>query len=288
MSSTPAKEKLRDRSHWLLAILLLLQLLAMSITARRPDGGQSVVGNWVMTIFAPIAKVGDAALSKVTGSITGWSEMRRAASENVSLREQVEQLTVELNEKREKAAQFDTLRTQLGIPAATAYQRIAANVISRDTSLWFKRLTIDRGALDGVKKNMPIVTATGIVGRVINVGANFAQVQLITDSSAGVGVMIQSSRLAGELKGMNNTRCEIKYIPANEEVGEGEMVVTTGLDRIYPKGLVVGVTEKVENDPAAPWKRIAVKPTAQVERVENVFVLLIEAKDITVETNIKQ
>src|SRR5262249_39161468 len=159
------------------------------------------------------------------------------------------------------------------------YRHVAANVISRDTSLWSKRLMIDRGSLDGVKKNMPVVTAMGIVGRVINVGANFAQVQLITDSNAGVGVLIQSSRLSGELKGMNNSYCEIKYVPANEEVADGEIVVTTGLDRIYPKGLVVGTTEKVEDDPSAPWKRIAVKPAAQVDRVENVFVLLIEAKD---------
>jgi rod shape-determining protein MreC len=288
MSSTPVKERSRDRSHWWLALLLLAQLVLMSFTAKRPGNGQAIGSNWVMAIFTPIAKVGDAVLSKVSGGVTGIGEMRRAASENVSLKEQVEQLTAQLNETREKAAQYDALRAQLGLPSSTPYQHIAANVISRDTSLWFKRLTIDRGTLDGVKKNMPIVTATGIVGRVVNVGVNFAQVQLITDNSAGVGVMLQSSRLSGELKGLNNNRCEIKYVPANEEVNEGEVVVTTGLDRIYPKGLVVGFTEKVENDPSAPWKRIAVKPAAQVDRVENVFVLLVEPKDIAIETNIKQ
>src|SRR5262245_47243219 len=128
MSSNPVKEKLRDRSHWLLAVVLLAQLLLMSFTAKKPDGGQTIGSNWVMTIFAPIAKVGDVVLSKITGSVTGIVEMRRATSENVSLKEQVEQLTAELNETREKAAQYDVLRAQLGLPSAASYKRVAANV----------------------------------------------------------------------------------------------------------------------------------------------------------------
>src|SRR5262249_26884848 len=139
MSSSPVKEKLKDRSHWVLAILLLGQLLLMSFTARKPEGNQSIGGNWVMNVFAPVVKVGDAVLSKITGSVTGFADMRRAHTENETLKEQVEQLTTELNETREKAARYDNLRTQLGLPSAVPYQHVAANVISRDTSLWFKR-----------------------------------------------------------------------------------------------------------------------------------------------------
>jgi rod shape-determining protein MreC len=100
-------------------------------------------------------------------------------------------------------------------------------------------------------------------------------------------VMIQRTRTPGELKGLNNARCEIKNIPANEEIQEGDIVITTGLDRIYPKGLVVGVAERVENDPSGPWKKIIVNPAAAVDRVENVLVLLVEARDLKIEETTK-
>lgn len=275
------------KSHWLLAALLASQLLLMSLTARNPKNEQTVFRTWVMSVFSPIVSVGDAVLSKVTGSFTGLSELRHAKTENEDLKQKVEQLTIELNETRKKAKEYEVAQTVYGMPTTPQYRQLAANVIARDTSLWFKRLTIDRGTLDGIKRDMPVVTATGIVGRVISVGPNFSQVQVITDANAGVGVMIQRTRAPGELKGLNNARCEIKNISANEELQEGEMIVTTGLDRIYPKGLVVGTVERVENDASGPWKKIIVNPTAQVDRVENVLVLLIEAKDLKIEEPIK-
>jgi rod shape-determining protein MreC len=275
------------KSHWLLAALLVSQLLLMSLTARNPKNEQSVFRTWVMTVFSPIVRVGDAVLSKVTGGFSGLSDLRYAKAENDDLKQKVEQLTIELNETREKAKEYDVARTVYGLPPTPQYRQLAATVIARDTSLWFKRLTIDRGTLDGIKRDMPVVTSTGIVGRVISVGPNFAQVQVITDANAGVGVMIQRTRAPGELKGLNNARCEIKNISANEELQEGELIVTTGLDRIYPKGLTVGTVERVENDASGPWKKIIVNPTAQVDRVENVLVLLIEAKDLKIEEAIK-
>jgi rod shape-determining protein MreC len=283
MSANPIKRK----THWLLAVLLLSQLVLMSVSARHPNKEQSMFNTWMMTVFSPVVRVGNSVLSTVTGGFTGLGELRRAKVENEDLKNRLEQMTVELSETREKAAQFEVLRNTYGLPANLQYRQIAANVIARDTTLWFKRLTIDRGTLDGVKRDMPVVTTAGIVGRIINVGPNYAQVQVITDSNAGVGVMIQRTRAMGVLKGLNSARCEIKNIPANEEVQEGEIVVTTGLDRIYPKGLVVGTTERVENDPSAPWKKIVLNPAAQVDRVENILVLLVEAKDLKIEETIK-
>jgi rod shape-determining protein MreC len=277
----------QKKTHWQLAALLVAQLLFMTLSARHPEKEQSILRVWVMSVFSPVVKVSDAVISKVTGSFTGLSDLRRAKTENEDLKQRVEQLTIELNETREKAKESEVMRTIYGLPAAAQYSQIAANVIARDTSLWFKRLTIDRGTLDGIKRDMPVVTSTGIVGRIINVGPNFAQVQIITDANAGVGVMIQRTRVPGELKGLNKARCEIKNMPATEEIQEGDVVMTTGLDRIYPKGLIVGAVESVENDASGPWKKIIVNPVAPVDRIENVLVLLIEAKDLKIEETIK-
>lgn len=282
MSANTAKQK----APWVLAALLLSQVVLMSTNARQPGSEQSILRTWIMTGFSPVVSGIGGVFSSVKGGIAGYVDLRRAREENGELREKAQQLTDEVNRLRERAAQLDLIRTQLALPARPPYRELAANVTARDVSLWFRRLTIDRGVLDGVKLNMP-VAAGGIVGRVISVGPNWAMVQVITDRQAGVGGMLQTSRAMGEVRGLDSARCEIKSISSSENVQEGESIVTTGLDRIYPKGLLVGTVERIEEDPNAPWHRIIVKPAAPIDRVEHVLVLLVEQKDLKIEETVK-
>ncbi|HXG66211.1 MAG TPA: rod shape-determining protein MreC [Blastocatellia bacterium] len=277
MSANPAQSK----SSWLLAVLLLSQVIMMSYFAKKPDG-DSQLGNYTMSVLAFVARGADWVLSGVTGTVGSYVDLRGARQENIELKERIEQLTAERNEALERAAELDLLRSQLALPERPKYRQVAANVISRDPSLWFRRLVIDRGSLDGVKKNMPVVTGLGIVGRVIAVGPNHSVVQAITDKHAGVGGMLQRSRAMGEVRGMDNALCELQSIRTTEKVEVGDVVVTTGLDRIYPKGLVIGAVERIENDPNAPWHKIIVNPAARIDRVEQVLVLLVEQKDLEV------
>ena len=270
----------QQRAPWILAALLLTQVVLMSTNARDPDSEQSVLRTWMVTAFAPIVRVGDSVLSTVKGAGSSYIDVRHAREENIDLREKVDQLTAERNAALERAAELELLRTQLALPTRPAYRELAANVISRDTSLWFRRLTIDRGSLNGVKRDMPVATTGGIVGRVISVGPTFAMVQVITDKHAGVGAMLQTSRAMGEIRGLDNNRCELKNISSTEKVEVGESIVTTGLDRIYPKGLLVGTVESLEADPSAARHIIIVKPSAPVDRAEHVLVLLVEPKDL--------
>ena len=272
----------------MLATLLLGQVVLMSAYARNRESEQSVLRTWLMAGLTPVANAASKALSSVTGTVGSYTDLRGVRQENAALREQLDEVTQQRNELAEKASQFDKLQAELGLPPRPPYKTVAANVISRDVSVWFKRLTIDRGTLDGVSRNMPVATATGIIGRVISVGPNYAQVQVITDVNAGVGVMLQGSRTAGELKGLGTSpRCELRNIPSSEEVPVGESVVTTGLDRIYPKGLMVGTIERVEDNPNAPWHNLIVRPSAPVDHAEHVLVLLIEQKDLKMEDKIK-
>jgi rod shape-determining protein MreC len=253
----------------------------MSAYARDPDSEQSVLRTWVMAAFVPIAGAANSVVSSITGTVGSYTDLRGAREENVQLKERIEVLTKELDGSLEKAQELERMRAELGLPARMPYKSVAANVVSRDVTQWFKRFTIDRGTLDGVAKNMPVATATGIIGRIIGVGPNYAQVQVITDINAGVGVMLQTSRTPGELKGLGTSpRCELRNIPSSEDVPIGETVVTTGLDRIYPKGLMVGTVERVEDNPNAPWHTLVIKPSAPVDRAEHVLVLLVEQKEL--------
>jgi rod shape-determining protein MreC len=279
MSANTAQQK----APWILAALLLTQVVLMSTNARHPDSEQSVLRVWMVTAFAPVVRVGNVMLSSITGAGASYIDVRHAREENIELRERVDQLTAERNNALERAAELDLLRTKLALPTRPQYRELAANVISRDASLWFRRLTIDRGTLNGVRRDMPVTTAGGIVGRIISVGPNFAMVQVITDKHAGVGAMLQASRAMGEIRGLEKDRTELRNISTSEKVEVGESVVTTGLDRIYPKGLLVGTVESIEADPNAPWHKIVVKPAAPVDRVEHVLVLLVEPKDLKID-----
>jgi rod shape-determining protein MreC len=276
----------QNKAPWILAVLLLAQVALMSAYAKHPESEQSVLRTWIMTPLSFVEKAANAVLGAITGTVSSYIDLRGARAENIELREKVDQLTAQRNEAFERAAELDRLRAQLALPARADYRSLAANVISRDPSTWFRRLTIDRGTLDGVKLNMPVTTAGGIVGRVISAGPNFATVQVITDRQAGLGAMLQQSRAMGEVRGLENAgsaMCELKNISSNEVVQEGEAVVTTGLDRIYPKGLLIGTIERIEIDPNAPWHKIIIKPAAPVDRIEHVLVLLVEAKDLKIE-----
>ena len=266
---------------------MLGQVGLMSINARQPGSEQSILRTWIVTVFAPVVDVAGGALSSIKDGVSSYVDLRHAREENIELRERVQQLSDEANTLRERAAEFELLRRQLALPARAEYRELSANVTARDASLWFRRLTIDRGTLDGVKLSMPVATSGGIVGRVVSVGLRWAMVQVITDKQAGVGAMLQTSRAMGEVRGLDNARCEMKNVSSSENVQEGDAIVTTGLDRIYPKGLLVGVVERVEDDPNAPWHRLIVKPAAPVDRVEHVVVLLVEQKDLKIDETVK-
>jgi len=282
MSANTAQQK----APWILAVLLLSQIMLMSYNAKRRDSEQSLLRTWIMTPLSAVGKATNSVLSSITGTIASYTDLRGARAENLQLREENEQLRGDLNRAVERAAELDLLRTQLALPSHTKYRQLAGNVMARDSSNWFRRLTIDLGSLDGVKLNMPVATAGGIVGRIISIGPNFSMVQVITDKQAGVGAMLQNSRAPGQLRGLDNARCELKNISTNETVQEGEAVVTTGLDRIYPKGMLIGTVERIESDPNAPFNKIIVKPAAPVDRIEHVLVLLVEQKDLKFEEDI--
>src|SRR5262249_39757140 len=149
-------------------------------------------------VYTPFLKGGNWVISKAGGVVGDFTALRGARDENKLLRQRVEQLTEERDAAREQAAQDAQIRAAYGVPGQPNFHKIAANVIARDASVWFRRLTIDRGTNDGVKMSMPVTTALGVVGRVVALGPNFAEVQLITDRHAGAGAMLQKTRDMGE------------------------------------------------------------------------------------------
>src|SRR5262249_35751840 len=142
---------------------------------------------------------------------------------------------------------------------------------------WFRTLTVDKGREAGVHLNTPVLSPTGIVGRVVAVGAHAARVQTILDQASGVGVQIERSRAAGVVQGQAGvesaaTDLIMKYVSAVADVKEGDVVVTSGLDRIYPKGLVVGRVRSVA-PPLGLFKEVVVTPSAHFDEIDEVLLV---------------
>jgi rod shape-determining protein MreC len=161
---------------------------------------------------------------------------------------------------------------------------LVARVIANDGLPWFRNITIDRGEVDGVALNAPVISAHGVVGRVIEVGPQAARVQILLDKSSGVGVRIERSRITGVVTGKAGYGdaaggdLDLMYVPALADVVVGDVVVTSGLDGIYPKGLVVGRVRSVA--PASGlFKDIAVAPSASFDQIEEVLIVRRPAED---------
>jgi len=260
--------------------LLVANLVIMAVDAKDADGGQKMLRVWTQTFASPL----QTASSKATGATSGFFQQiwnfRSTAKENEQLKERLAQVETELHTAREAATENERLRALLKLNEQTDIKSIPARVIARDPSVWFNTITINRGSSAGVELNMPVVTASGIVGRIITVSPWSSQVMLITDEKAGAGAVVgqlgQSGAL-GSVRGradMGVGVIEMRYVSGLEKVEVNDYVMTTGQDGIYPAGLNVGRVIDVKNGTATQAHQILIQPGAQLDHLEEVAVLL--------------
>ena len=151
---------------------------------------------------------------------------------------------------------------------------LAAEVIGKDPSPWFKTVTIDKGSADGVARGLPVVISEGIAGLVTDVTYSYAKVLLIIDQNSAVDALIQRSRARGVIKGGFSKRCFLKYVLRKYDIGIGDVVVSSGLDGVFPKGLRIGYVSSVVKQKAGIFQEITVMPYINFEKLEEVLILL--------------
>jgi len=138
----------------------------------------------------------------------------------------------------------------------------------------FKSIIIDKGEKDGLRINMPVVNSEGAVGRVVSVSSNYAQVLLITDQNSAVDGLVQRSRGRGMVKGMGSGECYFDYVIKTCDIKEGDTIVTSGLGRIFPKGLYLGKVKKIDDSPNKLFKDVRVTPAVDFSKLEEVLIVL--------------
>ena len=197
--------------------------------------------------------------------------------ENESLQQQVRELKSELNRVEEYKLENLELKQMLDYREFNIddYDLMIASVIGRDPGNWFGTVTVNRGTLDGVQKDMAVVVPEGVVGKVVAVSKHTAEVLLITDPRSGIGAMLQSNRMPGIVEGIANSSGVVRmvYLPKDAPVKQKQVVVTSGMGGIFPKALRIGEVIKAENDSSGLFKIAEVQPFVDFRTLEEVFIV---------------
>lgn len=255
--------------------LFLFTVVLLTSQVRTADRRRvGAVGTAVLTVLLPV----QAGMARVADAGTRWwelyTEIGRLRGENVRLRQEVDALSGEVTALREQALATERLQRLLELRRQAGSGALAARVISRDTRRWFSTIVVDRGVRDGVRANAVVVTADGVLGRVIEVTPGASRVLLIADSRSAISALVQRSRDAGVVEGRGGLMLHMKYLSRATEVKDGDLVVTSGLGGVFPRGLVVGRITRVVREAGALLQEAEVEPAAALDRLEEVVILL--------------
>ena len=195
--------------------------------------------------------------------------------ENLRLRDELNKTKTLNNQYREAVATNEHLSELLKLKKTVPAPNLAARIIGRDPSIWFKTVTIDRGSSDGVKQGMPVITVGGIVGQIYNTSPHYAKVLLASDPNSAIDVIVQNTRAQGIIKG-NGDGYQLHYVLKNWKITKGDAIVTSGLGGIFPKGLPVGTVTKVTESRRGMFQKVEIEPTVDFSQLEYLLIIMQE------------
>jgi rod shape-determining protein MreC len=262
-----------ERRPLFLLVLILSSLLVLMSYQVRTHRGNTLLEDSLLNASAPLVKGASGSVGFVTGFWRGYVDLRGARKENRTLRSEMGAFE-ELGRRGEEYRRENLrLRDLLDLKASLETPSLAAEVLALGTSSQARTALINRGSKDGVRRDMPVVSRKGVVGRVISAGAGISKVQLLIDPNSGVAGLLQRTRGQGMVVGLGDRGCRMEYVSELEDVEVGDVVVTSSLDRIYPKGVTIGVVSSVtEGDQLT--KNILIRPEVDFRHLEEVLVLL--------------
>jgi len=245
-------------------------MLAVQI---KRDSQSRLIRVWTVYAVSPVERSGAWGIGKVRNAWRHYFALSDTARENEELHRENGQLKLEIMQLQSKSAEADRLASLLNFKQKQAkVPMVLARVIGASADANSAVVYLDQGLHEGIRKNMGVITPEGVVGKVIESYANTSQVLLLTDRDSGVGAMIANSRIQSPVGGLGEPLLTMKYVGNDDEVAVGSRVVTSGMDRIFPKDLPVGVITQVK--PGGQYKQIRVRPSANIEKLEEVIVLL--------------
>jgi len=267
---------IRQRTGYLFLSVTIghLILISAQVNTRK---GVPVLHAMTFGVMAELQRFASSSLGNVRGLWGGYVGLRSVRTENEALRRRIADLQVELQQQRALAQRSAALEKLVGLRSQIGLPTTAARIMGSDPTQYFRTVTIDKGSADGLRPDMPVIAPTGVVGRIVSpLGARAATVQLLIDRNAGAGAVVERSQAAGVVVGAAGDQGDalrMEYVSTLADVKPGDLVVTSGIDGIFPKGFMLGTVESVEKG-AGQYKAIRLRPAVDFRAVDEVLVVL--------------
>lgn len=253
-----------------LIILPLISFLSRSGRGREPN----VVDRSVLALSSPLQSAFTWLFSGLSSTVEGYVALRGSHDAANACRAELSQSRAELNELTEVKAENQRLREALGFVEQASGPAVMARVIGLNSTPQFQSFRIDRGEEDGVRVGMPVVTPRGVVGQVVRSVGGSADVMVMLDPQSRIGALVQRSRVRGTVVGAGDgQKMLLDYVRREEDITDGDVVVTAGTDGIFPRGLVVGTVRAVTRPTVGLFLYGQLEPAVDLARVEEVLVL---------------
>jgi len=251
--------------------LIIANILILSVVGQRyPTSGP---GGFTISLLAPFQEAVASSSRFIKDIWRHYFDLVRASQENDRLKSQLARAEEMKNAWTEARLANDRLRRLMDLEQDFVRQVVYADVVGRDPTAWYKTVIINKGTKDQVAVGMPVAVPEGIVGQVVNVSGRYAKVLLLVDQNSAVDALVQRTRARGLLKGEYADQCRLEFVLRKEDVQVGDVVVTSGLDHVFPKGLRIGAIKEVAGETNEMFYTITVTPFVDFEKLEELLVL---------------
>jgi rod shape-determining protein MreC len=251
------------------AILLHVALISAQVNTA---SGLPVLQVVTFGSFSEVQRGTMAIIGGVRGMWSGYVALQQVQQDNHALRQELQTLQVRLQQERAEAQRTDNLRQLLELRDRANLDTVAAEVIAGAASPDFRTVTIDKGSSDQLATDMAVISPAGVVGRVILPSRRASKVQLLIDRNAAAGALIERTRVQGVVVGIGDGMLRLQYVPGSADVKTGDLVVTSGIDGIYPKGFVIGTIDHTDRGLGA-YHEIVIRPAVDFSRLEEVLIV---------------
>jgi rod shape-determining protein MreC len=263
---------IKQRPGIALGVAVVLHVVIISAQVNTATG-VPLLRNVTFGAFSEVQRLLSGGVTGFQDLWLGYVDLRGVKDENAALRQQVQDLQIRLQQESAQAQRAEDLRQLLELHQRSDLETTGAEIIAGAASPEFRTVTVDKGSSDNLKTDMAVLSPSGVVGRVILPGPRASKVQLLVDRNAAAGALVERSRAQGVVVGEGTDDLRMDYVPGTADVKTGDLVVTSGIDGIYPKGFVIGTVETVERG-TGTYHQIRIRPSVDFSRLEEVLVVL--------------
>jgi rod shape-determining protein MreC len=254
-------------------ILIVVNVIVLSVNSKRPAPSTGI-GKFAIAIVSPLQDIISDSINAVKDVWKHYFFLVYVSKENAHLNSALKQAEEKNNRLMEVELSHARLKQLLAFKETLNKRVVAAEVIGRDPSPWFKTIIINKGSREGVERGMPVVIPEGIAGLVTDVSGTYAKILLIIDPNSAVDALIQRTRARGIIEGEPSGRLLLQYVLRKHDIHVGDVVISSGLDGVFPKGIRIGYVHEVDKPDSGIFQQLAVTPYADFEKLEEVLVVL--------------